>query len=233
MSSSSIADQQLLAAASVLCTRRHSTPIIQRWLQEPAIAGMFPADLIELIAKPTHLGSNDAFAALARLGQQGDNDAIVAMLASVRLGLWGVVHSRCDHREDAFDELLAHTTFILRRLDPTLDRLYDRILGRARAAVLRVHRHQTIETPCADMFRFRSNSYRDDPVGDQVVARLSLSHLAHLAHTGAIARTEWNTLVAVRLSDVRSDEIDERSGSQVRAQTSRLGRRLAGFVDAA
>lgn len=233
MSSSSIADQQLLAAASILCTRRRSIRIVQRWSREPAIAGVVPADLIELIAKPTHLGSNDALAALARLGQQGDNDAIVAMLAGVRLGLWGVVHSRCNHRDDAFDELLAHTTFILRRLDPTLDRLYDRVLGRARAAVLRVHRHQMIETPCADMFRFRSNSRREDPVGDQVVARLSLSQLARLANDGAIDLDAWNTLVAVRLAEVNSNEIDDRSGSQVRAETSRLGRRLAGFIDAA
>jgi hypothetical protein len=233
MSSRSIADQQLITAAATLCTRRHSPAIIERWSVEPAIAGVLPADIIELIAKPTRPGSNEAFAALARLGQQNDTDAVVAMLAGLRLGLWGVAHTRCRKPDEAFDELLAHTTLILSRLDPSVDRLYDRILGRARAAVLRVQRHQMIETPSADMYRFRSNSHRDDPVGDQVVARLSLSHLAQLADDGAIDRMEWNTLVAVRLADVRSDEIDERTGSQVRAQTSRLGRRLAGFVDAA
>ena len=233
MSSRSVADQQLVTAAATLCTRRHSRPIVERWSVEPDIAGLVPADIIELIAKPNLPGSNEAFAALARLGQQNDSDAVVAMLAGLRLGLWGVAHKRCRNPDQAFDELLAHTTFILSRLDPTVDRLYDRILGRARSAVLRVQRHQQIETPYDDIDRAPLSSYRHDPVGDQVVARLSLSHLARLANDGAIDRMEWNTLVAVRLADVRSDEIDERSGSQVRAQTSRLGRRLAGFVDAA
>ena len=233
MSSRSIADQQLITAAAILCSRRHSRPIVERWSVEPDIAGVLPADVIELIAKPTSPGSNEAFAALARLGQQGDNDAVVAMLAGLRLGLWGVAHKRCHTPDQAFDELLAHTTLILNRLDPTTDRLYDRILGRARAAVLRVQRHQMVEIPYEDIDRTPFSSYRHDPVGDQVVARLSLSHLAHLADAGTIDSMEWNTLVAVRLADVRSDEIDERTGSQVRAQTSRLGRRLAGFIDAA
>ena len=234
MSHRSISDRQLLNAASLICTRRRSRPIIERWAIEPALNSLDPADVIELIARPKLAGSNTALAALIRLGQGGDPDAVVAALAGLRLGLWGVVHRRCGHRDDAFDELLAQTTFILARIDPRLDRLYDRILGRARAAVLRLKHHQLVETLCDEFFETELGVGRIDPVGDQVIARLNLDRLVDLAADHRIDHATWAALVATRVGGVRTDQIDDpRTPSHLRADTSKLARRLAHLLDVA
>ena len=118
MSHRNLADQTLLAAAAALNTRRRTQTLTAAWASEPALAGLRPADIVDLVAQPRHPNSNPALAALTRLSQDGDNDATVAALAGLRLGLWGVVHQRCGHRDQAFDDLLTHATLIIGRVDP-------------------------------------------------------------------------------------------------------------------
>ncbi len=233
MSYASLADRQLLAATAQLSSRRTLARLGATWATEPALAGARPDELIALVARPAAAGSNAVLAALVRLTQADDEHAVVAALGGLRLGLWGVVHRHCGHRDEAFDELLTHASLVLGRVDPRLDRLYDRIIGRARAATKATRLVDRLEIPTDAPLAYESNG-RHDPTADAAIARASLGCIEDLVARHRIDAATVAALIETRFIGTPAHRLDDpRSPAHLRADTSRLARQLAALLHAA
>ena len=233
MSYASLADRQLLAATAQLATRRGLTRLRVTWATETVLAGRHPDEVIALIARPAEPDSNAVLAALVRLAQTGDEHAVLAALGGLRLGLWGVVHRHCGHRDEAFDELLTHASLVLGRIDPGLDRIYDRIIGRARAATTSTRLVDHLEIPTELPLPAHERGGRHDPTGDAAIARASLRRIEDLVAGRRIDAATVAALIETRFIGTPAHHLDDaRSPAHLRADTSRLARQLAALLAA-
>lgn len=233
MSYASLADRQLLAATAQLTTRRTLARLHAEWSTQTALAGRRPDEVIALVARPADPDSNPVLAALVRLAQAGDHHAVVAALGGLRLGLWGVVHRHCGHRDEAFDELLTHASLALGRIDPSLDRLYDRVIGRARAATKATRLVDHLEIPTELPIPANRSNGRHDPTADAAIARASLSRLEALVTQQCIDAATVAALIETRFIGTPAHRLDDaRSPAHLRADTSRLARQLAALLAA-
>jgi hypothetical protein len=217
-------DARLETAIRILVSGREARRLAQRWAADPTLSGWSPAALLAVLEDRHDPANPTLFAALVRRTQAGDQDAAVLTLAALRRGLWTVVHRFHGHDDAAFDEVLANAAFVIARIDPALDRLYLRILGRVRAATCEhVERPETLVAEHQDVA-----GPDDDPVIDAVQARFALRRLAQLASAPDVPRETWQALVATRVHGTPTEELaGDRTPEHLRADTSRLARRLA------
>ena len=225
MTTTNQADRSLILAASRLTTGRRAQRLIIRWADDPQLNGRTPAGMLDVLAHRGHDDHDCIVRGLATHSQQHDEDATVLLLAALRPGLWKLAHTYHRARlSGAFDDLIVNAVHVIARIDPSMDRLYDRILGRVRAATPRASEWPN-EEPVAALDDIPSATEQD--IVDQIGARDILRRLGKLREADTFHDADWNDLVAVRVHGTYARDIARgRTTSQVRADISRFGHRL-------
>ena len=184
-----------------------------------------PAELLEALTHRGHGDHDRIVRGLTTRSQHHDEDATVLLLAALRPGLWKLAHNYHKARlSDAFDDLVVNAVHVIARVDPSLDRLYDRILGRVRAATPR-HPDRPDEEPVAELDDFPST--RETDIIDQLEARDLLRRIGELREADVLHEAEWNDLLAVRVHGTYARDVARgRTTNQVRAEISRFSHRL-------
>ncbi|MGD9794563.1 MAG: hypothetical protein AB7V43_13885, partial [Acidimicrobiia bacterium] len=197
-----------------------------RWEQDPHLTGWTPAGVLDALTQRDHHDHDRLVRGLVAASHEHDEAASVLLLCALRPGLWKLAHTYHRARlSDAFDDLLVNAVHVIARVDPAQDRLYDRILGRVRAATPRL-RTEHEEQPVAEFDEFTGPVGEDDIV-EQLDAREVLRRLGELRQTGAVNERAWNDLVAVRVHGVPARDIARgRTSRHARADISRFGHRL-------
>ena len=219
------ADQSLVTTASSLTTGRRARQLAQRWNDNPHLAGWQPADIMAALAEHEHPNHNQLKRGLVQLTQQHDPDASVLLLAALRPALWRLAHNFYGNDpQGAFSELLTNAMLAITRIDPTQDRLYGRILGRARSATRRKAAHR-YEELVAELDELAPLS--DDRIIQRLTARAALTRLVEMRRTGELPEQGWADLVAVRLHGTATTDVARgRSDHHVRADISRFSQRI-------
>ena len=225
MTATNQADQSLILAARRLTTGRRAQRLTARWALDPHLQGWTPPELLDALTHRGHEDHDRIIRGLTTRSQHHDEDATVLLLAALRPGLWKLAHAYHRARlSDAFDDLVVNAVHVIARVDPSIDRLYDRILGRVRAATPRAPVGPD-EEPVAEFDDFPST--RDGDIVDQLEARDILRRLGELRETDILHEVEWNDLVAVRVHGTYARDVARgRTTSQVRADISRFTHRL-------
>lgn len=225
MTAKNQADWNLILAASRLTTGRSTQRLIIRWAHDPQLHGRTPAEMLEVLAHRGHHDHDRIVRGLTIQSQDHDEDATVLLLAALRPGLWKLAHTYHRARlSGAFDDLIVNAVHVISRVDPSQDQLYDRILGRIRAATPRAS-EWPIEEPVAELDDIPGAA--DDDVVDQIEAGDVLRRLGQLRQADTVHTTDWNDLIAVRVHGTFARDIARgRTPSQVRADISRFSHRL-------
>lgn len=219
------ADRSLILAASRLTTGRRAQRLIVRWADDPQLQGRTPAEILDVLAHRGHDDHDCVVRGLATHSQRHDEDATVLLLAALRPALWKLAHTYHRARlSGAFDDLVVNAVYVIARVDPSIDRLYDRILGRIRAATPRACEWPT-ETPVAQLDDIEGET--DTDIIDHIEACDLLHKLGELRRADTTRSADWSDLIAVRVHGTYARDIARgRSTSQVRADISRLSHRL-------
>ena len=225
MTATNQADRSLILAASRLTTRRWTQRLVTRWADDPQLHGRTPAEMLDVLAHRGHDDHDRIVRGLATHSQLHDEDATVLLLAALRTGLWKLAHTYHQPRlGGAFDDLIVNAVHVISRVDPSMDRLYDRILGRIRAATPRASEWPT-EEPVAEFHDIPGAA--DSELVDQIEARDVLRRLGELRQADTVHTADWNDLIAVRVHGTFARDIARgRTTSQVRADISRFSHRL-------
>jgi len=225
MTATNQADRNLILAAGRLTTGRRAQRLIIRWADDPQLHGRTPAEMLDVLAHRGHDDHDSIVRGLATHSQLHEEDATVLLLAALRPGLWKLAHTYHRARlSDAFDDLIVNAVHVIARVDPSTDRLYDRILGRIRAATPRAPEWPT-EEPVAELDEVPSAA--DGEIIDQLEACDALRRLGELRQADTAHTAEWNDLMAVRVHGTFARDIAcGRTTSQVRADISRFSHRL-------
>lgn len=225
MSITNITDRNLTIVTHQLTRGRAARRVAASWIGQPELDGWHPADVLRVLTRRDHACHNQLIAGLIRRSQNRDADATVLLLGALQTGLWRLAHTY--HRRDlahAFDELIFNTLLVIERVDPTQDQLYDRILGRIRAATPRCP-EELPEDP-VDELEDRPEGSEDATIA-QIEARDTLRRLATLSRNGEIPADRWHDLVAVRLAGRPTHEVARgRTDDHVRADLSRFSQQL-------
>ncbi|MGD9998364.1 MAG: hypothetical protein AB7N61_13195 [Acidimicrobiia bacterium] len=232
MTAINLADRSLVLAATRLTTGRRAQRLTIRWAHDPHLRGRAPAELLDTLARPGHPDHDNIVRGLISRSQHQDEDATILLLCALRPGLWKLAHDYHRARlSEAFDDLVVNAVHVIARTDPSIDRLYDRILGRVRAATPRASRDPHVASTAAELADIPSA--QDHDIVDQLQARDNLRRLGQLRRADALRQAEWNDLVAVRVHGIYAREIARgRTTNQVRADISRFSHRLQRFLAA-
>ncbi len=225
MTAENQANRNLVLAADRLTTGRRAQRLTIRWAHDQYLRGRTPAELLDVLAHRGHDDHDRIVRGLTTRSQHHDEDATVLLLAALRPGLWKL--AQLYHRprlSEAFDDLVVNAVHVISRLDPSIDRLYDRILGRVRAATPRA-RIGPDEELIAELDDFPIT--RDGDIDDLLEARDILRRLGELREADVLHDVEWNDLLAVRVQGIYARDIARgRTSNQVRADISRFGHQL-------
>ena len=219
------ADRSLILTASRLTSRRSTQRLAIRWAGSPHLYGKTPAEMLDVLANRGHDDHDRIMRGLATESQKHDEDATVLLLCALRPGLWKLAHTYHRARlSGAFDDLVVNAVHVISRVDPTMDQLYDRILGRIRAATPRAA-EWPIETPVARLDDLPSSTA--DDIVDQIEACEALHRLGDLRQADSSHAADWDDLIAIRVHGVHARDLARgRTTGQVRADISRFSRRL-------
>ena len=225
MTATNQADRSLILAASRLTTGRSTQRLIIRWAHDPQLHGRTPAEMLDVLAHSGHDDHDRIVRGLTTQSQDHDEDATVLLLAALRPGLWKLAHTYHRARvSGAFDDLIVNAVHVISRVDPSMDRLYDRMLGRIRAATPRASEWPT-EEPVAEFDDIPSAT--DSEIVDQIEARDVLRRLGELRRADTVHSADWNDLMAVRVHGTFARDIARgRTTNHVRADISRFSHRL-------
>ena len=225
MTATNQADRSLILATSSLTMGRRAQRLTARWAHDPYLSGWAPAELLEALTHRGHDDHDRIVRGLTTRSQHHDEDATVLLLAALRPGLWKLAHNYHRARlSDAFDDLIVNAVHVIARVDPSLDRLYDRILGRVRAATPR-RAEGPDEEPVAELDDFPST--RETDIVDQLEARALLRRISELRGADVLHEAEWNDLLAVRVHGSYARDVARgRTTNQVRAEISRFSHRI-------
>lgn len=226
MTATNPADRSLILAASRLTTERSTRRLVLRWADDPQLHGRTPAEMLGVLAHRGHDDHDRIVRGLVTRSQNRDEDATVLLLMALRPGLWKLAHTYHPARlSGAFDDLIVNAVYVISRVDPTMDdRVYDRILGRVRAATPRASEWPA-EEPVAELGNIPGAT--DNDVIDQIEARDVLRRLGELRRADTVHTFDWNDLIAVRVHGTLARDIARgRTTSQVRADISRFSHRL-------
>jgi hypothetical protein len=214
-------DQSLTLNTRRLTSPRHNRRLAADWASDPHLAGWTPTTVLEALTQRDHPCHDQLVRGLAIRSQQHDEAATILLLAALRPGLWKLAHTYHRNRtSDAFTDLTVNAIQTLHRLDPDQDHLYQRILGRVRAATPRQPDliAQTIE------LTDRLTGNEDDLV-DLLTARELVHRIGQLHDQ--LDHTSWNDLISVRIHGTPTNTIARgRTNHHVRADISRTSRRL-------
>jgi hypothetical protein len=214
-------DQSLTLNTQRLTSPRHNRRLAGVWANDPHLAGWTPTTLLEALTRRDHPYHDKLVRGLATRSQQHDEDATIILLAALQPALWKLAHTYHRNRtSDAFTDLTVSAIQALHRLNPNQDHLYQRILGRIRAATPRQpdSTAQTIELEdCA--------TGNEEDLVDLVTARDLVHRIGQLHQQ--LDRVAWNDLVTVRVHGTPTNTIARgRTNHHVRADISRTSRRL-------
>lgn len=225
MAITNFADRHLTIEARRLTTGRAAQRLTADWIGDAHLDGWTPSSLLVALTKREHPDHDVLMRGLITHSQQHDEDASLLLLAALRPAIWKLAHTYHRPRlHAAFDDLLVSAVHVIARADPSVDRLYDRVVGRIRAATPPLR--PDVREECAAEFDDRAMSGEDEIV-DQIEAREELRRLAQLRKSGVLADASWCDLVAVRLHGVPVSEVARgRTTHHVRADVSRFSRRL-------
>ena len=225
MTATNQADRNLILAASCLSTGRRAQRLTARWAHDPHLNEWTPAELLDALTHRGHHDHDRIVRGLTTRSQHHDEDATVLLLAALRPGLWKLAHNYHRARlSDAFDDLVVNAVHVIARLDPSLDRLYDRILGRVRAATPRGPDGPD-EEPVAELDDVPSTRQTD--IVDQLEARDLLHRISELRQADVLHVVDWDDLLAVRVHGIYARDVARgRTTNQVRAEISRFSHRL-------
>ncbi len=225
MTATNQVDRSLILAASCLTTGRRAQRLTARWAPDPYLSGWTPAELLDTLTRRGHDDHDRIVRGLTTRSQHHDEDATVLLLAALRPGLWRLAHNHHRARlSEAFDDLVVNAVHVIARVDPSMDRLYDRILGRVRAATPRGPDGPD-EEPVAELDDFPS--VWESEIVDQLEARDTLRRISDLRESDTLHKTEWNDLLAVRVHGIYARDVARgRTTGQVRADISRFSHRL-------
>ena len=225
MTATNQADRSLILAANRLTTGRRAQRLTIRWAEDPNLHGWTPAEMLDALAHRGHDEHDCIVRGLTTQSQHHDEDATVLLLAALRPGLWKLAHNYHRARlSEAFDDLVVNAVHVIARVDPSMDRLYDRILGRVRAATPRASEWPN-EEPVAELDDIPSA--RESDIVDQIEASDVLRRLGELRRADTVHRADWNDLMAVRVHGTYARDVARgRTTSQVRADISRFSHRL-------
>ena len=220
------ADRSLILTASRLTSRRSTQRLVIRWAGSAHLHGETPAEMLDVLANRGHDDHDRIMRGLATESHKHDEDATVLLLCALRPGLWKLAHTYHRARlSGAFDDLVVNAVHVISRVDPAMGRLYDRILGRIRAATPRAS-EWPIEQPVAELDDLPSST-ADGDVVDQIEACDALHRLADLRQADSGHAADWNDLMAVRVHGIHARELAcGRTTGQVRADISRFSHRL-------
>ena len=226
MTATNQADRSLILATSSLTMGRRAQRLTARWAHDPNLSGWAPAELLDALTHRGHDDHDRIVRGLTTRSQHHDEDATVLLLAALRPGLWKLAHNYHRARlSDAFDDLIVNAVHVIARVDPSMDRLYDRILGRVRAATPRRGPDGPDEEPVAELDDFPST--RETDIVEQLEARDLLRRIGKLREVDVLHEAEWNDLLAVRVHGTYARDVARgRTTNQVRAEISRFSHRL-------
>ena len=219
------ADRSLILTASRLTSRRSTQRLVIRWAGSAHLHGETPAEMLDVLANRGHDDHDRIVRGLATESQKHDEDATVLLLCALRPGLWKLAHTYHRARlSGAFDDLVVNAVHVISRVDPSMDQLYDRILGRIRAATPRAS-EWPIEQPVPKLDDIPSSP--DGDIVDQIEACDVLHRLGDLRQADSGHAADWDDLIAVRIHGIHARDLARgRTTSQVRADISRFSRRL-------
>jgi len=225
MTATNQADRSLILAARRLTTTRSTQRLIIRWADDPQLHGRTPAEMLDVLAHRGHDDHDCIVRGLAIQSQGHDEDATVLLVVALRPGFWKLAHTYHRARlSGAFDDLVVNAVHVISRVDPTSDLLYDRILGRIRAATPRASQWPK-EEPLAELDDTPIES--DSDMIDQIEACDALRRLGQLRQADTAHTADWNDLMEVRVRGTYARDIARgRTPSQVRADISRFSRRI-------
>ena len=225
MTATNTADRNLNLAATCLTTGRRAQRLTTRWAHDPNLNEWTPDELLDVLTDRGHGDHDRIMRGLTTRSQHHDEDATVLLLAALRPGLWKLAHNYHRARlNDAFDDLIVNAVHVIARVDPSLDRLYDRILGRVRAATPR-RPNEPVEEPVAELDDFPR--VHETEIVDQLEARDLLRRIGELRRADSLHANEWNDLLAVRVHGIYARDVARgRTTNQVRAEISRFSHRL-------
>ena len=225
MATTNLADRSLTVSARHLTTGRRAERLTARWAGDAHLDGWTPGDLLVALTKRDHPDHDTLVRGLVIHSQRHDEDAALLLLIALRPAIWKLAHTYHRPRlHAAFDDLLVSAVHVIARADPSVDRLYDRIVGRIRAATPPVRPDQREESTTE--FDDRAAGGEDEIV-EQIDAREELRRLGQLHRSGAVSNAGWSDLIAVRVHGIPTRELARgRTDHHVRADVSRLSRRL-------
>jgi hypothetical protein len=214
-------DQSLTLNTQRLTSPRHNRRLAADWAPDPHLAGWTPTTVLEALTQREHPSHDQLVRGLAIRSQQRDEDATILLLAALQPALWKLAHTYHRNRTaDAFTDLTVNAIQTLHRLNPNQDHLYQRILGRVRAATPRQpdSAAETIELKdCA--------TGNEDDLVNLLTAR-DLVHRIGKLHD-QLDHAAWNDLLAVRIHGNPTNTVARgRTNHHVRADISRASRRL-------
>ncbi len=223
--------------------------ILDRWADDPALAGRTPHDVVALCAEST-LEQNPVVSALLRRHQSGDPDAGTVLLRALRPMLKAVVEFRYPKiTDDLIDNYWSAASHLIGATDPDLEPVerdgtpmpFITHLGN------RLHQHTRDLDPAARRWRERcrrgdnaipldvtrrSHEIADHDtrqtattVEDAAIARLELTQVADAVRNGGIAADRWRQLVEHRLGAT----VAPATGAE-RVAVHRTATRLAGLI---
>jgi hypothetical protein len=214
-------DQSLTLNTQRLTSPRHNRRLASLWANDPHLAGWTPTTLLDALTQRDHPCHDQLVRGLAIRSQRHDEDATILLLTALQPALWKLAHTYHRNRtSDAFTDLTVNAIQTLHRLNPNQDHLYQRILGRIRAAT------PPLRNPAG-----RTVELTDQPAPgegdfvDLLAARDLIHRIGQLHHQ--IDDTRWNDLISVRIHGTPTTNIARgRTNHHVRADISRTSRQL-------
>jgi hypothetical protein len=214
-------DQSLTLNTQRLTSPRHNRRLAGVWANDPRLAGWTPTTVLEALTQRDHPCHDQLVRGLATRSQHHDEDATILLLAALQPALWKLAHTYHRNRtSDAFSDLTASAIQTLHRLNPNQDHLYQRILGRIRAATPRQPDSPAETIELTDI----PTSNEEDLIN--LLAARELVHRIGQLHE-RLERVAWNDLISVRIHGTPTHTIARgRTNHHVRADISRTSRRL-------
>ena len=210
-----------------LATNKHTARLTEKWVTNPDLAGYTTTSILATLAHPQHPQHDQLMRGLITQTQQHDHDATIILLAALSPSLWRIAHHHHPATpQQSFDDLIVNTTHILNRINPQLNHLYARTIGRARAATPHKQPNPK-ETLVAQINEQHHPHTHHDTTANQTIAKITIQHLQKLATTGTINPKHWNDLINTKIHNTPQCAIaNGRTPQHFRADLSRTTQQL-------
>ena len=146
MATTNFADRSLTVTAHHLTTGRRAERLTARWAGDAHLDGWTPSDLLVALTKRDHPTTTLSFEGSSSTASDTTRTPLFCSSSRCARPLEARPRLPSHSAPRAFDDLLVSAVHVIARADPSVDRLYDRIVGRIRAATPPVRPDQREES---------------------------------------------------------------------------------------